>query len=66
MKKLSKRLKNIEKRKISDEDRDFLVGVLKNPPAPTRSLMEAYERVSKVCHLDENGELVYDGEIMDA
>ena len=47
---------------LSAADRDLLMSVLNNPPDPNPTLKAAYDRVSKLCSLNENGEVVYNVE----
>ena len=48
-----------ETRELSDKDRDLLLNLLNNAPEPNFALKEAYKTISKLCHLDENGQTIY-------
>lgn len=54
-----------ESRELSSNNRDLLLNALKNAPEPNGALKAAYAKVSKLCHLDENGQAVYSVEPKD-
>lgn len=49
-----------ESRKLSPEDRDLLLGLLRKAPEPNAALKKAYEKVTRLCYLNENDQVVYD------
>lgn len=48
-----------ESRTLSDKDRDLLLNFLKNAPEPNAALRQAFEKVSRIYALDENGNATY-------
>lgn len=52
-----------ESRELSDADRDLLLKILNKAPEPNAALKAAFERVSKISHLDENGDMIYEVEL---
>lgn len=48
-----------ESRELSSADRDLLLSILKNAPEPNAALKEAYEKVSKLCNINESGQAIY-------
>jgi len=48
-----------DSRVLSEVDRDLLLNFLNNPPDPNPVLKAAYEKVAKLCHVNENGETIY-------
>ena len=48
-----------DSRVLSEADRDLLISFLNNAPDPNPVLKAAYDRVAKLCHLNQNGETVY-------
>jgi len=49
-----------ESRELSVADRDLLLSILNKAPEPNPALRAAFERVAKLCHLDQGGEAVYE------
>ncbi len=48
-----------EKRTLSNRDFELLLHVLENPPEPNETLKAAYEKISKLCTIDQDGRAIY-------
>ena len=44
---------------LSTRDRDHLLSYLKDAPEPNEALKIVFEKVSRLCRVDENGRTVY-------
>ena len=48
-----------ETRRLSSRDYDLLLSVLQNAPEPNATLKAAYEKISKLCTIDQDGRAIY-------